>query len=335
MSEVRLIQVSSDDMGLRLDRWFGRYFPKVGYGALQKLLRTGQVRIDGRRAKPNYRLSNGETIRIPPLDKLSSIRKPEWKEKRNNRTDSALEQLLKNSILHMDEEVLAIYKPPGIPVQGGTGSTKHIDGALDALRFGLDQRPRLVHRLDKDTSGVLLLGRNRQAASWLTRAFREQTANKTYWGIVVGDLRPSTGRIDLSISKLPGKHGEKMKVDRKEGQRAVTDYAIIERLGKRASWIALRPRTGRTHQLRVHMTALGTPILGDRKYGGEGAFLESDGLSRKLHLHARDICLPRPNGGQLFVEAGLPEHMSKSWRLLGFDKKNYGDAFLDTSHKND
>ena len=126
-----------------------------------------------------------------------------------------------------------------------------------------------------------------------------------------------------------------MKVDRKEGQRAVTDYAIIERLGKRASWIALRPRTGRTHQLRVHMTALGTPILGDRKYGGEGAFLESDGLSRKLHLHARDICLPRPNGGQLFVEAGLPEHMSKSWRLLGFDKKNYDDAFLDASHKND
>ena len=333
MSEVRLIKVATDDAGLRLDRWFRRYFQKVGYGALQKLLRTGQIRVDGRRAKPDYRLSNGETIRIPPLDKVSAARRTDWKEKRNNQRDVALEELLQNSILHLDEEVIAIYKPPGIPVQGGTGSGKHIDGALDALRFGLDQRPRLVHRLDKDTSGVLLLGRTRQAAAWLTRAFREQTTDKTYWGIVVGDLRPLTGRIDLSISKLPGKYGEKMVIDKKEGQRAVTDYAIIERLGKRASWIALRPRTGRTHQLRVHTTALGTPILGDGKYGGEGAFLASEGLSRKLHLHARDIRLPRPNGEQLFVEALLPEHMSKSWDLLGFDSKSYNDPFFDLSHK--
>ena len=333
MSEVRIIQVGSDDAELRLDRWFGRYFPKVAHGGLQKLLRKGQIRVDGKRAKSNHRLSVGQSIRVPPLDSVSSPKKPHWKEQRINKKDNVLEELLQSSILYRDDEVLAIYKPPGIPVQGGTGTTKHIDGALDALKFGADQRPRLVHRLDKDTSGVLLLGRTRQAARWLTQAFREQSANKTYWGIVVGELRPVTGRIDLPISKLPGKYGEKMMIDKSDGQRAVTDYGIIEKLGNRASWVALRPRTGRTHQLRVHMMALGTPILGDGKYGGEGAFLESEGLSRKLHLHARDIRLPRPNGDELFVEAALPEHMSRAWSLLGFDLKIYKDPFTDIPSK--
>jgi 23S rRNA pseudouridine955/2504/2580 synthase len=329
MSNVRLLTISPDDAELRLDRWFGRNFPNISHGNLQKLLRTGQIRIDGRRAKSNYRLNAGETIRVPPLGDMDRPKKSQWREEKNYKSDGSLEELLRKSILHMDDEVLAIYKPPGVPVQGGTGTSKHIDGALDALRFESDQRPRLVHRLDKDTSGVLLLGRTRQAAKWLTQAFREQTADKTYWGVVVGELRPSTGRIDLPIAKLPGPHGEKMVIDRKEGQRAVTDYGIIEKLGNRASWVAMRPRTGRTHQLRVHMMALGVPILGDGKYGGEGAFLESHGLSRKLHLHAQDICLPRPNGNTLFVEAKLPEHMAKSWNLLGFDSKSYIDPFLD------
>lgn len=325
MSGVQTRTVDADDAGCRLDRWFKRHFPELGHGRLEKLLRKGEVRVDGRRAKSGQRLEVGQSVRVPPLGDAPA--QATGRAEKPRRPDSELEERLAGLVLHMDDEVLAIDKPPGLPVQGGTGSTKHVDGALDGLRFGSDQRPKLVHRLDKDTSGVLLLARTRQAARWLTQAFRHQSAEKTYWGLVLGEPRPRNGTIDLPIAKLPGRAGEKMAIDRQEGQRSITDYGIVEQLGGRAAWVAMRPRTGRTHQLRVHMMALGTPILGDGKYGGEKAFLEADGLSRKLHLHARAIRIERPDGSFLDVRAPLPEHMARSWEFFGFEENDAGDPF--------
>ena len=329
MSGVRTFTVDADDADSRLDRWFKRQFPEIGHGRLEKLLRTGQVRVDGRRAKAGQRLEAGQSVRVPPLGEAPVPAKSDWRVQKPRRQDSELEQRLAGLVLHMDDDVLAIDKPPGLPVQGGTGSTRHVDGALDGLRFGSDQRPKLVHRLDKDTSGVLLLARTRQAARWLTQAFRHQSARKTYWGIALGELRPRLGTVDLPIAKLPGRAGEKMAIDREVGQRSITDYGIVDQLGNRAAWVALRPRTGRTHQLRVHMMALGTPILGDGKYGGEKAFLEAEGLSRKLHLHARSIRIERPDGTWLSVEAPLPEHMARSWEFFGFEENQALDPFAD------
>ena len=328
MTGVHLYKIEADDVDLRLDRWFKQKFPDISHGRLEKLLRTGQIRIDGRRVKANFRVSIGQEVRVPPIGATSSTKQVAVRNTKEPPND-ILRKVLVNSVLHLDEEILAISKPPGVSVQGGTGTKEHIDGALDALRFGSEWRPKLVHRLDKDTSGVLLLARTRHSAKWLTRAFREQVMDKTYWGIVVGDLRPVRGKIDLPIIKLPSRYGEKMIVDHKQGQRAITDYAIVEQLGRRAAWIAMRPRTGRTHQLRVHMAALGTPILGDGKYGGKTAFLDYQGLSRKMHLHARDIRLKRKDGTEIFVEAELPEHVKRSWMLLGMDNISYKDPFVD------
>tara|TARA_B100001123_G_scaffold200305_1_gene227513 strand:- start:780 stop:1811 length:1032 start_codon:yes stop_codon:yes gene_type:complete len=318
--------VMPDDVDLRLDRWFKQKFPNISQGKLQKWLRTGQIRIDGRRIKANHRLSKGQKVRVPPfVGSMPPLKEHSMPKKKDDK--SSLGKLLAESVLYIDDEVLAISKPPGIPVQGGTKASKHIDGALDSLKFGNLERPRLVHRLDKDTSGVLLLARTRQAARWLSQAFRERVTDKTYWALVVGDLRPFKGTVDLPVAKLPGKYGERMVIDETLGQRAITDYAVIEQLGKKASWIAMRPRTGRTHQLRVHMAALGTPILGDGKYGGEQAFLDYNGLSRKMHLHARDIRLKRVDRSEIFIDSDLPVHMKKSWKLLGLDTGNYRDPF--------
>jgi 23S rRNA pseudouridine955/2504/2580 synthase len=191
---------------------------------------------------------------------------------------------------------------------------------LDALRFG-GERPRLVHRLDKDTSGVLVLARTATAAAALARAFRSREVHKLYWAVVVGVPRPSAGRIDLRLAKRLGRHGERMEPDTEAGLMAVTEYRIIEHAGRRAAWLLLEPLTGRTHQLRVHCAAIGTPILGDGKYGGPEAVLEGDQVSRKLHLHARWIEIPHPAGGVLAVTAPLPEHMSATWRFLGFSEQ--------------
>ncbi|MDA1310182.1 MAG: RluA family pseudouridine synthase [Proteobacteria bacterium] len=330
MTSVQTLTVAVDDVDIRLDKWFKRHFPTLGHGPLEKMIRTGQVRVDGRKAKAGQRLEQGQSIRVPPIDEAATVHSRVRAEPpARRRGDEELAEQLSGLILHMDDEVLAIDKPPGLPVQGGTGSPRHVDGALDGLCFEMPKRPKLVHRLDKDTSGVLLLARTVQAARWLTEAFRHRSARKTYWAAVVGQPRFSKGTIDLPIAKLPGRAGEKMAVDREQGQRATTDYAVVEQLGSRTAWVALRPRTGRTHQIRVHMAALGQPVLGDGKYGGELAFLEAVGLSRKLHLHARSIAIKRPNGSWLEVEAPLPEHMVRTWDFLGFDMENAANPFLD------
>jgi 23S rRNA pseudouridine955/2504/2580 synthase len=329
MSGVEIRKVASGEAGMRLDRWFRLHFPELGHGRLQKLLRTGQVRIDGRRSKAGARLEAGAEIRIPPLGSTPPPPPP-------HKTEPAMPSdadaaFMRSLVLYRDDYVIALDKPPGLAVQGGTGTRRHVDGMLEALRFDGPEPPRLVHRLDRDTSGVLLLARSRASAAALGKAFRSREARKLYWAIVVGAPEPRSGRIDLPVAKLPGRAGEKMAVD-EEGQRAATLYSVMESAGRRLAWVALSPQTGRTHQLRVHCAAMGWPILGDGKYGGQAAFIAGQGLSRKLHLHARSLALPHPaTGAPLIVRAPLPAHMKGTWDFFGFDPNDAGDPFAEPS----
>jgi len=326
MSRVSSADVTSDEAEVRLDRWFKRHYPGLSHIALQKLLRKGDVRVDGKRAKANTRLEAGQKIRIPPMDAEASEAKVSETRKPAAASDKDMAEL-RERVLYIDDDVIALDKPPGLAVQGGTGITKSVDAMLGGLMFDKKQRPKLVHRLDKDTSGVLLLARSTAAAAKLADAFRAKTARKVYWAVVVGAPNPLSGRINLALSKLPGKQGEQMVPDEEKGKRAVTFYRTIEKAGRRATWLSLEPQTGRTHQLRVHMQALGTPILGDGKYGGAEAFLQGPGLSRKMHLHARAIRIPHPGGGEIEVIAPLPKHMEATWGFLGFDMDLAADPF--------
>jgi 23S rRNA pseudouridine955/2504/2580 synthase len=317
MSGVRTIDVASGEAGLRLDRWFKRHFPEITHVRLQKWLRTGQVRVDGRRARAGARLEAGQRIRVPPL---GGDDRPRPASQRPPPPDAAEAEAVRALVIHRDDQVIAIDKPPGLAVQGGTGTRRHLDGMLDALRFDAPERPRLVHRLDKDTSGVLLLARSAAAAAALTRSFRAKTARKVYWALVVGVPKPARGTVDLALAKAPGRGGEKVVSGIPSAKRALTRYAVVEHLGRKVSWLILEPLTGRTHQLRAHCLALGTPIVGDGKYGGAAAFLPGAELERRLDLHARALRIPHPGGGTLEVTAPLPGHMRQSWRLLGFDE---------------
>jgi 23S rRNA pseudouridine955/2504/2580 synthase len=238
--------------------------------------------------------------------------------------------MLRDAVLHRDDAVIVLNKPPGLAVQGGSGTERHLDGLLDALRFGSDVRPRLVHRLDKDTSGVLVIARTAAAAAFLTRAFREKTTRKIYWAIVVGLPKLRQGRIDLALAKLPGREGERVRADAEEGKRAITYYHVVESVGSQASWLALLPVTGRTHQLRAHCAALGTPILGDAKYGSAAAHLAGVPGMKRVHLHARSLSIPHPLGSTLRVTAPLPRHMRQSWEFFGFPD-DVEDPFADLS----
>lgn len=321
-AQVETRVVARDEAEQRLDRWFKRHFPTLGHGQLSKLLRTGQVRVDGKRAKANQRLEAGQAIRVPPLGEA-----PAPEPTRPRRADSETGNALREAVLYRDDEMIALNKPAGLAVQGGSGTSRHVDGALDSLRYGATERPRLVHRLDKDTSGVLVLARDQRAARRLTHAFRAKSAMKIYWALVVGEPKPAAGQIELPIAKLPGRAGEKMAVDHETGKSAVTRYVTLEKLGRRAALVALFPVTGRTHQLRVHMAALGTPIMGDGKYGGAEAFLQGEGVSRKLHLHARAIRLPDEDGVPVEVIAPLQDHMIRSFEFFGLSPEQDGSPF--------
>ncbi|WP_421997622.1 RluA family pseudouridine synthase [Reyranella sp.] len=319
-ARVRTRAVSKDEAGLRLDRWFQRHFPDLGHGALQKLLRTGQVRIDGRRAEGRDRVEPGQTIRLPPGVSVAPPPRPREIPTVSDRDAAEIRAL----VIHRDDEVIVLNKPPGLAVQGGTGTERHVDGMLDALRFDAAERPRLVHRLDKDTSGLLLLARTGQAARRLGEAFRDRETEKLYWAVVVGAPPRAEGAIDLPLAKRPGPGGlgrdrELVQVDHEEGQKALTHFRVLDHAGKRASLLALWPRTGRTHQLRVHCAAIGCPILGDGKYGGEEALLAAVADARRLHLHARRLALPHPSGrGELVVEAEPPPHFRRTLAAFGF-----------------
>jgi 23S rRNA pseudouridine955/2504/2580 synthase len=315
-SAVESRAVAEAEGGLRLDRWFQRHFPELSHGALQKLLRTGQVRLDGKRVEARDRIEPGQVIRLPPG--VTATPPPKAREIAGVSDRDAAE--IRRLVIHRDDHVIVLNKPPGLAVQGGTGTERHIDGMLDALRFGFEERPRLVHRLDKDTSGLLLIARTAQAATRLGEAFRDRQTEKLYWAVVVGVPSTSRGAIDLPLAKRQSGHErELMQVDREAGQKALTHFQVLDRAGKRAALLALWPRTGRTHQLRVHCAAIGCPILGDAKYGGEEALLAPVADARRLHLHARRLVLPHPSGkGQLKVEAEPPPHFRRTVEAFGF-----------------
>ncbi len=333
MSAVQMLTVSEDDSDQRLDRWFRRIFPHVPQGRIEKMCRKGEIRVDGGRVKAATRLEAGQQVRIPPLP-VGQAPKPD----RSNLSDADV-KLMQSSVLWRDDYLIVLNKPPGLPTQGGSKQTRHIDGLADALRFGYDEKPRLVHRLDKDTSGVLVLARTRKIASALTEAFRHRDTRKIYWAAVAGVPQPSMGTIRFGLVKAPGHgargEGEKMMAvhprdvdSTPDAKRATTDYALLSSLGRRVSWAALVPITGRTHQWRAHMAEVGHPIVGDGKYGGSAQENLGDGwgaqlggeLSRKLHLHARQLTLEHPVTGNLqtFI-APLPEHMARTWEMFDWN----------------
>jgi 23S rRNA pseudouridine955/2504/2580 synthase len=321
---IRQFTVEADDDGIRLDRWFKRHLPDASFNIVSRWARTGQLRVDGRRATPGDRLEAGQQLRVPPAD-VAAAASARPARKRRELTDDEMEFAL-SMVIHRDDAAIVLNKPAGLATQGGTKTENHVDGLLDALTFGLDNRPKLVHRLDKDTSGALLVARTSRAAGHFAKAFSSRTARKVYWALVVGVPDIADGFIDLPIGKQPGSGGEKMHVDEKDGTSARTRYRIVERAGNTCAWVELQPYTGRTHQLRVHMAAIGHPIVGDGKYGGKEAFLTGT-ISRKMHLHARRIRIDHPKGEQIDVRADLPPHMKDSFADLGFEIE-LGDALV-------
>ena len=321
---IRHFKVEPDDDGIRLDRWFKRHLPDASFNLVSRWARTGQLRVDGKRATPGDRLEAGQEIRVPPADSEAAVTgKPA--RARRELTDQEVD-FAKDMVIHRDDAALILNKPPGLATQGGTKTEAHVDGLLDALTFGLDNRPKLVHRLDKDTSGVLLVARTSRSAAHFAKAFSSRTARKVYWALVVGVPSIYDGFIDLPLAKQPGSGGEKMHVDEKEGASARTRYRVVERAGNACAWVELQPYTGRTHQLRVHMAAIGHPIVGDGKYGGKDAFLTGT-ISRKMHLHARRLRIDHPKGHQIDITADLPPHMAESFADLGLNIE-LGDALV-------
>ena len=316
--QVRQFTVSDDDDGIRLDRWFKRNLPQIGFATVSKWARTGQIRVDGGRVKPDDRLAAGQTLRVPPGG--------EAKHKAPRQARALTEDEIAEAeamVIRETNSAIVLNKPPGLATQGGSKTTKHVDGLLDAfVRSDNDPRPRLVHRLDKDTSGVLLIARTPGSAASFSKRFSGRSARKVYWALVVGVPEVREGTIDAPLAKQPGTGGEKMHVDEENGQIAKTRYRVVERAGQKAAWVELEPLTGRTHQLRVHMAAIGHPIVGDGKYGGQDAFLTGT-ISRKMHLHARRLIISQPEtkgtGGKLDVTADLPPHFAASMEALGFD----------------
>lgn len=313
--------VDADDDGIRLDRWFKRHRPDVPHALLSRWTRTGMVRVDGAKTDPAARIAAGQTLVHPPHDpEAASSARPARVRRPLNEAEIALARAM---VIHEDADAIVFNKEPGLATQGGTGTTAHVDGLLDAFA-DVRGRPKLVHRLDKDTSGVLLVARSAGSAAKFSRAFAGRSARKTYWAIIAGVPNIAAGQIDLPLAKQPGSGGEKMHVDEENGQAARTRYRVIERAGNAAAFVELQPLTGRTHQLRAHMAAIGHPIVGDGKYGGKAAFLTGS-ISRKLHLHARRLSIPHPAGGRLDVTAPLPEHFAHSLEALGFSEAA-GDA---------
>lgn len=315
MSEVRQFTVAPDDDGIRLDRWFRRHLPDASFNIVSRWARTGQLRVDGKRAAPGDRIEAGQTIRVPPADPPADPKPRPARPKLSEDEVAYVNEI----VIHRDPAAIVVNKPPGLATQGGTKTRTHLDGLLDGLADGSGQRPKLVHRLDKDTSGVLLLARTARSAAFFAKAFSGRTARKVYWAIVVGVPEVRDGDIELPLAKQPGTGGEKMHVDESgSGLAARTRYRVVERAGNRAAWVELQPLTGRTHQLRVHMAAIGHPIVGDGKYGGQEAFL-TGAISRKLHLHARRLRIDHPDSGRIDVTADLPPHFAETLASLGFD----------------
>ena len=318
MSEVKRHVVATEEDGIRLDRWFKVHFPQVTFAYLNKLTRTGQVRIGMGRVKTNTRLVKGQEIRVPPLafdtrpaDAPQAEQKPLTQKER---------QLFESMILFEDQDLYVLNKPSGFAVQGGTKTSIHLDGLLMGLGVELKERPLLVHRLDRDTSGVIVVAKRRAVASALGKLFASRHVKKTYWAMVKGVPEPAQGKIDVALIKARSEQGDRMRASKlgeeEDEKSAVTQYATLDK-AEGMAWVSLKPLTGRQHQLRAHMNHIGTPIVGDNKYRGDEGLVE--GVENRLHLHARRIQFPHPREGQVDVTAQLPEHMAASFRKLDFD----------------
>ena len=324
---VQTVAVSPDESGMRVDRFFEGRFPGLSFSHIQRIIRKGEVRVNGKRTQPKNRLEAGQAVRIPPLQLEAPKPRDDAPQAQKDRA------FIRSITLYEDDDVLVLNKPMGLAVQGGSGTTRHLDGMLGALRGSHPdaQRPRLVHRLDKDTAGCLLVAKTRFAAAALAKTFRTRSARKIYWALVAGVPKPKQGRISTFLAKQEieedsymriAKHGEKNAV------HAVTYYAVVETAAQKLAWISLKPVTGRTHQLRAHMAHVGNPIIGDPKYFNIENWELPGGMQDKLHLLARRISVPHPRGGTIDVSAPLPPHMEQSWNLLGFDAKRY-DPIVD------
>jgi 23S rRNA pseudouridine955/2504/2580 synthase len=324
---VATIKVKDSEADMRLDRWFRVHFPDVGYAYLQKLLRTGQIRVDSKRAAANERLLSGAQVRVPKIvqeGKKTTAPSPNPP----LGLSKADRQRIEHMILFEDEHIVVLNKPFGLAVQGGSGTKRHVDGMLAGMadRFGGD-RPRLVHRLDRDTTGVLLVAKHRDAAAKLGRIFQTRSAAKTYWALVNGLPKPAQGKVEAPLVKAAGPDGDRVRKalpgEQEQAMHATTHYSVVDRVASKAAWVSLKPVTGRQHQLRAHMALIGNPIVGDNKYGGDEN-MPAEQIEKKLHLHARRLVLPHPfTGGTIDVTAPLPEHMQKTWELLGFDAEKF------------
>jgi 23S rRNA pseudouridine955/2504/2580 synthase len=320
--------IGEDEAGMRLDRWFKTHFPTLSHVQLQKLLRTGQVRLDGKRVEASTRIEPGQAVRVPPLGPAEPAKAPMPTRAPKGPTTSEDDRaFLKAITLHEDADVLVLNKPHGLAVQGGSGLTNHVDRMLAALTDRKGQQPRLVHRLDRDTSGVLLIAKNRRTAAALGETFKSRATRKIYWALVKGVPKPRQGRISTYLVKEKGADGDERMRIAKHGEpdssHAVTYYAVVEQAAQSLAWLSLKPVTGRTHQLRVHTAHIGHPIFGDPKYFEIENYQLPGGLQNKLHLHARRLVLPHPAGGTIDVTAPLPPHMRQSWNLLGLDESQY------------
>jgi 23S rRNA pseudouridine955/2504/2580 synthase len=318
---VHSVTVTADESGMRLDRFLEARFPGLSFSHIQRIIRKGELRVNGKRAQPKDRLQEGQAIRIPPL-RLEAPRPPS--------ADRAAEEetraFLRSITLREDADVLVLNKPFGLAVQGGSGTKRHVDGMLEVMRDAKGQRPRLVHRLDKDTAGCLIVAKTRFAATALAKTFRSRAARKIYWALVVGVPKPRQGRISTFLAKEEREEESLMRIARhgEEGaSHAVTYYAVVDTAARELSWVSLKPVTGRTHQLRAHMSHVGHPIVGDPKYFTKENWQLPGGMQNRLHLLARRIVVPHPRGGTIDVSAPLPPHMQQSWNLIGFDAGRY------------
>jgi len=319
------IAVAEDEHGLRLDRWFKIHFPDLTYGHLQKLLRSGQVRVTSKRARSNTRLEAGQQIRVPRSVREPAGVKPSLKPPPG--LSKADRTFIERLILFEDDYVLVLNKPCGLAVQGGTGTKRHLDGLLEGMSDRFGGRPRLVHRLDRDTSGVLLIAKTREAAARLGRTFQTRSAAKTYWALVKGVPRPPQGKVEAALVKASGPDGDHIRKaqpgEQDRAMHAATHFSVIEKVANKVAWMSLKPVTGRQHQLRAHMSLLGHPIVGDGKYEGH-LNLGEDDIEPVLHLHARRLVVPHPYyKTSIDVTAPLPEHMIRTWKLFGLDPNRF------------
>ena len=346
---VQTLTVEAEEAGMRLDRWFKRRFPGLALSHLAKIARKGEVRVDGKRVETATRVEEGQSVRVPPL----TIETPAAGQRPAAPVNPEDAEAIRRMVLFEDKHVMVLNKPYGLAVQGGSGTRHHIDGMLASLADDKGNRPVLVHRLDRDTSGVLLIAKNRKIAAELGEIFRSRKAQKIYWALVEGVPKPTQGRISLYLAKGPGMGDdrgprasarqrpdakraqadrEKMRVAKHgedDAQHSLTYYATVDKIAPKCAWLSMKPLTGRTHQLRAHAEAIGHPIFGDPKYGKEdhrrrdAMHVMPENLDRKLHLLARRLVLPHPAGGMIDVTAPLPEHMQKTWDMFAFDAKQY------------